>query len=383
MCPMCGGTVNASATECPGCGEPFAPVNGSREPLLPEDAESELIEESVTEVTEEYQLEDSPEMVASATCADCGSQLASDGTCPSCSSSERRSEGDFGCPICGNTEYSIETGDIVSCVECGNVYVRDEFKPAPQSWKWKFWVGLVFVLFGNVVVALGSYIHNAARWSPLGAMYLGYGWMDQLVGAIGVIVFIIGLLLFAWSFKREREVECPLCHVTVRESELIVFEPEEEETMPESAAVETALEEIGEMAECPSCGANVSMFDTSCFNCGTVFDLEIGDEPRADEIEETPAPGTAEPAEYLPASEIDQDEIIMDSLELEAPEDDIQLNGNGFDALSELESSFEFARDEKKMGTSCPTCGATVGRGLDTCPGCGEPIPVKGKKEGA
>ena len=383
MCPMCGGTVNASATECPGCGEPFAPVDNSDETPAPEDAGPDLTEETVTEVTEEFQIEDSPEMVASEMCADCGSQLASDGTCPSCSSLERRGEGDFGCPICGNTEYSIETGDIVSCVECGNVYVRDEFKPTPQSWKWKFWVGLVFVLFGNVVVALGSYIHNAARWSPLGAMYLGYGWIDQIVGAIGVVVFILGLLLFAWSFKREREVECPLCHVTVRESELIVFEPEEEEAMPESSAVETALEEIGEMAECPSCGARVSMFDSSCFNCGTVFDLEIESEPQAEEAEEKTVAEPPATGEFLPASEIDQDEIIMESLELEKPDDEMQLNGNGFDALSELESSFEFAREEKTIGTSCPTCGAAVGKGLDTCPGCGEPIPVKGKKEGA
>ncbi len=375
MCPMCGGTVSASATECPGCGEPFTPIaNGEAGPASPEPVGADYVsEETVTEVTEEYAVAES--QPGTGRCVSCDSQLRPDGTCPTCSE-EKRAETSSGCPMCGNPEYSVESGNLVSCMECGNVYVRPQYEEKPQNWKWKFWVGLVFILFGNVFVALGSYVHNVARWSPLGSMYLGYGWMDQMVGIIGIVVFILGLILFAWSFKREREVTCPSCNVTVRESDLTVYVESEEVTLPDSDAVESALVEIGDTAECPTCGATVSMFDTSCANCGEVFDLNIQEPPAEPE---EPAAKEAEPGKLLKGSEINQDEIIMESLELEGPENGV--NGD-LEALSELESAFDEPPQRVQAGTTCSTCGARVGLGLDTCPGCGASIPVKRKKGG-
>lgn len=363
---MCGSAVSASASECPGCGEPFSPLpNG----------DSEL----TVETTEEYEPADELKVPESGKCEECGEKLSVEGICPKCSQ-EEISEGKDGCPVCGNKSYSIQSGDLVSCVGCGNVYVREPFTPAEQNWKWKFWVGLIFILVGNVGVALGSYIHNVLRWSPLGAMYLGYGWFDQLVGAIGIVLFILGLLLFAWSFKREREVTCPNCKVTVRESQLSVYEPEEEEEVPESLAVKSALDEIGETAECPSCGTSVSIFDTVCGNCGAVFDMEVAPVSESDDLPELKE--DSKPGRRYSASELDEDEMVMSSLELEAPEDEIELNGNGLKALSELETAFEESLSEKSTGVSCPTCGAIVGRGLDTCPGCGETIPPQKMKGG-
>lgn len=372
VCPMCGGAVSASASECPGCGEPFSPVeNGGKDP--------EFIEETITEVTEEFDTENGKNgLPETGRCVECDSVLSMDGTCPTCSGTERAPEGSDGCPICGSVDFAVESGELVSCSACGNVYVRDEFEPPAQSWKWKFWIGLIFILIGNVGVALGSYVHNVARWSPLGAMYLGYGWIDQIVGIIGIVLFILGLILFAWSFKREREVQCPACKVIVRESQLTEYEPEEEEELPESVAVESALEEIGEAAECPVCGASVSMFDTSCGNCGEVFEVEMNIEKEAED-----ATGSLEPARFLTASEIDEDEMVMDSLELETPQDEMDLNGNGLKALNELESAFEQSLAEKSRGAACPTCGALVGKGQDTCSGCGERIPVSKNKGGA
>jgi hypothetical protein len=366
VCPMCGGAVSASASECPGCGEPFSPVeNGDLEP--------EYVEETVTEVTEEFRVTDEEELPESGKCEKCDSPLSLDGSCSACSPVERAPDGSDGCPICGNKDFSVESGDLVSCSGCGNVYVRDEFEPPTQNWKWKFWIGLVFILIGNVGVALGSYVHNVVRWSPLGAMYLGYGWIDRFVGIIGIVLFILGLFLFAWSFKREREIQCPSCKVVVRESQLTVYEPEEKEELPESIAVESALEEIGEMAECPLCGSSVSMFDTSCSNCGEAFDTHLEIDDSAEEVT---------PGRFLTASEIDEDEMVMDSLELETPQDEMELNGNGLKALNELESAFEQSLAEKSTGVACPTCGATIGKGLDTCPGCGERIPHPKKKKG-
>jgi len=422
---MCGGTVSASATECPSCGESFAPTtNGSSEPFAPTatssdelavptdglsepfaptaddsteplgpeeevgeppapaSGEDDSVEETVTEVTEEYEV---PEAQPSepGRCKECDGILAPDGTCPTCSG-EAPKDISKGCPVCGNSEYTVESGNLVACNECGNVYVRPQYEEKPQSWKWKFWVGLVFILFGNVGVALGSYVHNVVQWSPLGALYLGYGWIDQAVGILGIVIFILGLILFAWSFKREREVTCPSCKVTVREGDLTIYIPEETEEVPESAAIESALEEIGEMAECPTCGVAVSIFDTTCPNCGEVFDLKI-QEPsetpeQPPEAPEQPPEEPSEPGKLLKGSEIDQDEIIMDSLELETPENG--LNGDSLEALSELESAFDASVEKNQGGVTCSTCGARVGQGIDTCPGCGAAIPVKRKKGG-
>jgi len=356
---MCGTPVSASASECPGCGEAFSPIEDVVEP--------EYTEETVVEETDEILIKDdavpAEEEAGIPACETCGSDLARDGKCPECQPVEKLSKTSDGCPICHSKNYSKESGDLVSCTDCGNVYVMKDFEPIGQNWKWKFWVGLIFILVGNVGIALGSYIHNVLQWP--GDIYLGYGMVDRFIGAVGIILFILGLMLFALSFKREREIQCPSCKVVIRESHFEIYEPpEEEEVLPKEVAVKSALDEIGEMMECPSCGAEVSIFDAACGNCGAVFEMEM----EASEMEpmaEEPVEPT-EPGRLLSASELDEDEMIMESLELETEN---HLDTNGLGALDELESAFQISMDE---GRNCPTCGARVGRGLDTCPGCGE-----------
>ena len=95
---MCGSAVNASASECPGCGEPFSPLVNE---------EPEFIEETVTEVTEEFEVPDEnfdDTMVPdSGICGECEAPLSPDGTCHSCTPTEKEvAEGTDGCPICGN-----------------------------------------------------------------------------------------------------------------------------------------------------------------------------------------------------------------------------------------------------------------------------------------
>ena len=415
---MCGTVVSAAATECPECGEPFltidngeslpdetmepeylddtataeiaVPYNGSeipdQESVESDDLEVDGFEEPVQEfegpdiMADELEVPDQESELPAedGICPDCGSPLNEDGICPECTSPEKIDEAIDGCPICGSKNFIVESGDLVSCADCGNVYIRKEYGGAEQSWKWKFWVGLVFIVVGDIGVALGSYVHNVMGWSPLGNMYLGYGWMDQLVGIIGIVLFVLGLVLFAWSFKRDREVQCPSCKVIILESELKEVEEEEEEVIPDELAVESALEEIGEAVECPSCGAEVSIFDTSCPNCGVLFEMEdVFDQ----EPEDTESSGdfveiseNDEPVELKHGSELDVDEMIMESLELEGPPESVELDGDSLDALNELESAFDAPLEDEMEIISCPSCGAMIGKGLDTCPGCGATI---------
>ena len=231
----------------------------------------------------------------------------------------------------------------------------------------------------DIGIALGSYVHNVVQWSPLGNMYLGYGWMDQLVGIVGIVLFVVGLLLFAWSFKREREVQCPSCKVIVLENQLTEAEDEEDDIIPDELAVESALEEIDETVECPSCGEVVSMFDTSCESCGVMFEMEdeFDEEPvEAEDLLEEPT--DAEPTEIKHGSELDENEMVMESLELDGPEESVELNGDTKNALDELESAIDTSLEDEMEIATCPSCGAMVGKGLDTCPGCGEPIDSEG-----
>ncbi len=402
---MCGTGVGADASECPGCGESFSPlengesapepefIEGAEDTILAPDEELEVteyvesdeyVEESgeYVEDSDDYALEDIPESVEY--CPDCESPLAEDGSCPECLPPEISDEATDGCPICGSGGFTVESGDLVSCGDCGNVYIRKEYGGAEQSWKWKFWVGLIFIVVGDIGVALGSYVHNVVQWSPLGNMYLGYGWMDQLVGIVGIVLFVVGLVLFAWSFKREREVQCPSCKVIVLENQLTEAEDEEEDIIPDELAVESALEEIDEIVECPSCGEEVSMFDTSCGSCGAMFEMEDEFDEELVEPEdllEEPAdeePADEEPAEIKHGSELDENEMVMESIELDGPEESVELNGDTKNALNELESALDTSLEDEMEIVTCPSCGAMVGKGLDTCPGCGEPIDSEG-----
>jgi rubrerythrin len=403
VCPMCGTIVDASASECPSCGEPFAPIEESveespgmepvDEELLPEEPlpepEDEYLEE-VVEETEEIETlppeEEAglPEEKAELSCKECGAPLSpTDRECPECGAKVELPVSDFtdGCPICGSMSYTVESGDLVSCDECGNVYIKKEFEPPPEiKWKWKFWVGLIFIVVGDLGVALGSYIHNVMHWSPLGDLYLGYGWLDQMVGIVGVVLFILGLILFAWSFKRDRQVQCPSCKIVLRDTALIPFqEEEEEEEVPESEAIETVLEEIGEEVECPECGQLVSIYDGTCPNCGAVFET-AEEETIEEEVTEIgpEGEGPAEPEpegleEYLPASELDEEQMVMESLEI--LEEEVEAEGveeNGLEALRELESEFDLSED---TGITCPKCGARLSSELTTCPACGTTLP--------
>lgn len=469
---MCGSEVNENASECPSCGEQFAPleengiedvpefieettieetdelevlppeddmadlppeemegetlapdgeISGDELDVPPDEYEEETFEEEVIEDIKDcngcgeplppeatecpgcgMEIEEVIEDIKD--CIGCGEPLPPDVTeCPECGMEIKEEPeiqpSEVGCPICGDEKYSVESGDLVSCDECGNVYIKKEYvAPPPQKWKWKFWVGLIFIIIGDLGVALGSYVHNVVfDVGTLGTLYLGYGWIDQMVGITGIVLFIVGLILFSWSFKRDREVECPSCKIVLTEGEFIPFDEEEdEEEIDEDEAIESAMEEIDEAGECPHCGATVSIYDEVCPNCETPLEIRedieeieeiLEEEGLSEEIQtsEVAIPPETDvekgPVEFVPASELDETQMVLDSLELledisEEEEQPLE-DENGMKALQELEAEFELSSPDEAIGDEeipCQECGMLIPKGSDPCPICGAAI---------
>lgn len=343
-CPVCGVLVDQNATECPACGEVFAVDDVDQnqdvqdiQEVPPEEAgESEEPPEETNDVT-------SPEDISET------------------------------CPLCGGNRYSPESGDLVSCLDCGNVYTK-QFPAGgtENSWKWKFWIGLVFILIGDFGFALASYLHNVYRWSPLGDLYLGYGWMDSLLGAVGVIIFIIGLILFAWSFKRERVVQCPNCKVHMLESDLLPPPEDEEDEVTLEGVIEDLEEEV---LECPNCGASTGIFDKECPSCGVPFEV-VEDVVEMDEHAEVFTEDDVQLSdgpvieESVVGEELIEEQVIMESLEYKEEQDEIEDNGT-MALLDEMESELELDEDGH---TECPGCGTIIDGNDPECPICGEQI---------
>ena len=247
----------------------------------------------------------------------------------------KEAEKSDGCPSCGSEEYTAQKSDMVSCNNCGNVYLKDDLLDGPDtSWKWKFWGGLILILVGDFGFAFVSYIHNVARWSPLGEMYLGYGRLDSMLGAVGVIIFIVGLFLFAWSFKRDREVDCPSCGVHIRESDLLPV-PEEEEPETE-VRISDVMGEIEDVAECPQCSAPTSIFDIECSVCGVEFDTEGFDEEILDDEFSKIEAGEGEYAEEVVIEETE--EVFEGEFDEERDRKSTRLNSSHI-PLSRMPSS--------------------------------------------
>lgn len=342
-------------------------------------------------------------------CKTCDAALSQDAeVCEACGEAvspiEEEPEKSDGCPSCGCSEFTPQKGDMVSCNDCGNIYLIEDVIDGPDtSWKWKFWGGLILILIGDFGFAFISYVHNVARWSPLGDMYLGYGRVDSMLGAVGVTIFIVGLVLFAWSFKRDREVDCPSCGIHIKESELLPV-PEEEEPETE-VRISDVMGEIEDVAECPNCSAPTSIFDIECSVCGVEFEAEGFDEEVLDDefSEADPIDGeyieevTVEETEEVIEGEFnEEDQLIMDSLELKEEEPEVpvieepEFTPDNLDVLESMESELELDGDglggeldmdinkEPDALFECPECSSTIEPGSKECPVCGSYIDTGG-----
>jgi rubrerythrin len=359
-CPSCGSIVEREAKQCPICSEDF--TNGATE------APATIGDENATP-TDALEGTEVPYV-----CESCGKDLPH-GTaeCPDCKDgSEPAPDKDehVCCPVCGSLRYTVETGDLVKCDECGNAYVLP--KPEPEgffkSWKWKFWIGLTFILVGDFGFALASYIHNVLRWTFLGDMYLGYGWIDSLLGALGIVLFAVGIVLFAWSFKREREVKCGSCGVYILEKELIPTD--EPRTAPSEDSVKDVLTEIEGDITCPSCGKAVALFDENCPSCGHIL-VEL----KMSESFETVRDSST--TQEVPVA---NDEISNgDGRELyESIESLENVGTNGNNGTNDASIENYIMEDLEKLeakqevpGKECPSCGIVADPNSTECPVCG------------
>ncbi|MBI5000125.1 MAG: zinc ribbon domain-containing protein [Euryarchaeota archaeon] len=324
-CAACGADLAEGAAECQSCGE-----------KAPTEAEPNK-------------------------CPKCEAELPLDTTeCPGCGTKvEPKYRPGHVCPVCGSDKYTPESGDLVKCNECGNVYVRaDDEEGILKGWKWKFWLGLAFIAIGDFGFALASYLHNVARWSPIGDMYLGYGWLDTLLGAVGITLFALGVVLFGWAFRREKTVECPSCGEVIFEHELKV----EEEREADKDEIDKALEEIESVIECPNCGENCTLFDTSCPNCGMALSEE-GASPAEEKL------GDIEPGldDTLPKDKAFEDALIKD---IESAADETVATQEPAVEEKILES-LESLEPKDIEGVECPSCGIMVGKDAGECPVCG------------
>ncbi len=131
------------------------------------------------------------------------------------------------CPTCG----AIIPLDAAECPECGQIFEEEEElweseeeelseEELEDEWedileeepsKGKLYLGIIVLLFGSVGLTFMSWFHNVIGiFHDMGiGGYDGYGPIDQMVGASGAIVSIIGLVLIYLWYKETKEEDIP------------------------------------------------------------------------------------------------------------------------------------------------------------------------------
>lgn len=84
--------------------------------------------------------------------------------------------------------------------------LENEFRKEIKMNKYILILSVVLILVGGPVISVVvSYMHNFTDFPP--DLYRGYGYLDQMVGTMGVIIFIVGIILLFLYIYRKGKLE--------------------------------------------------------------------------------------------------------------------------------------------------------------------------------
>ena len=133
------------------------------------------------------------------------------------------------CPMCGEPVPA----NAIECPNCEEPFSPEAFgaktSDKEKSSKRLFWLGLILVLVGGPGIALGSWLHDVLYISIANYdNFLSFGWVNQMVSAVGIIILVIGIILLILSLpKIQSEEELPAVIVPMNSQE----PKDEEETI--------------------------------------------------------------------------------------------------------------------------------------------------------
>jgi len=67
--------------------------------------------------------------------------------------------------------------------------------------RYLFFSGLILLLLGGPGLLVGSFGHDAFRVPVVGQAYDAFGWMNQTVLGLGIVLLVIGVLFTALALK--------------------------------------------------------------------------------------------------------------------------------------------------------------------------------------
>ena len=127
--------------------------------------------------------------------------------CPSCHATVTLEATE--CPRCGEQfePDTTEPAEPVKAAEAEAAAASTKSKPGFRE-KLLFYAGIVLILLGGPGIALGSWLHDVLRISVMNYNAFDvFGGVNRLVMAAGLIVVIVGVVLFILSLRFSRPAE--------------------------------------------------------------------------------------------------------------------------------------------------------------------------------
>ncbi len=115
------------------------------------------------------------------------------------------------CPSC-HAEVSLEATECPQCGERFAEEIAEIAEPVAEverksgfREKLLFYAGIALILLGGPGIALGSWLHDVLRISVANyRAFDAFGDVNRLVVAVGLVVMIVGVVLFILSLRLTR-----------------------------------------------------------------------------------------------------------------------------------------------------------------------------------